>query len=159
MAKKRNYKNNPIKVFNAKIISFNIEKQQLVIYVDVSKGTYIRSLVNDLGLYLNTYAYMTELDRVKIGDLDISLLNGNGFVAISDNHLFSIPYYEPSIAEINKLKNGISIINNKNIANGDYILKTKQINWGIISVDNEIVKVKKLFGKRINEIEEGVSDD
>nr|WP_318028879.1 hypothetical protein [Mycoplasmopsis bovis] len=149
----------PIKVFNAKIISFNIEKQQLVIYVDVSKGTYIRSLVNDLGLYLNTYAYMTELDRVKIGDLDISLLNGNGFVAISDNHLFSIPYYEPSIAEINKLKNGISIINNKNIANGDYILKTKQINWGIISVDNEIVKVKKLFGKRINEIEEGVSDD
>ncbi len=123
-----------------------------MIYVDVSKGTYIRSLVNDLGLYLNTYAYMTELDRVKIGDLDISLLNGNGFVAISDNHLFSIPYYEPSIAEINKLKNGISIINNKNIANGDYILKTKQINWGIISVDNEIVKVKKLFGKRINEI-------
>nr|WP_308431296.1 hypothetical protein [Mycoplasmopsis bovis] len=55
----------PIKVFNAKIISFNIEKQQLVIYVDVSKGTYIRSLVNDLGLYLNTYAYMTELDRVQ----------------------------------------------------------------------------------------------
>ncbi len=73
---------------------------------------------------------MTELDRVKIGNLDISLLNGNGFVAISDNHLFSIPHYEPSIAEINKLKNGISIINNKNIANGDYILKTKQINWG-----------------------------
>ncbi|WP_280135583.1 tRNA pseudouridine(55) synthase TruB [Mycoplasmopsis bovis] len=149
----------PIKVFSAKIISFNIEKQQLVIYVDVSKGTYIRSLVNDLGLYLNTYAYMTELDRVKIGNLDISLLNGNGFVAISDNHLFSIPYYEPSISEINKLKNGINIINNKNIANGDYILKTKQINWGIISVDNEIVKVKKLFGKRINEIEKGVSDD
>lgn len=32
-----------------------------------SKGTYVRSLVHDLGLYLGTYAYMTELSRVEVG--------------------------------------------------------------------------------------------
>lgn len=37
----------------------------------VSKGTYIRSLINDIGKRLNTYATMTELKRTKQGDFNI----------------------------------------------------------------------------------------
>ncbi len=36
-----------------------------------SKGTYIRSLVRDLGLLLNNGAYMSVLRRTRIGDFDV----------------------------------------------------------------------------------------
>ena len=37
----------------------------------VSKGTYIRSLINDIGISLGTYAYMTSLRRTKQGKFNI----------------------------------------------------------------------------------------
>jgi len=36
-----------------------------------SKGTYVRSLVRDLGLLLNNGAYMSVLRRTRIGDYDV----------------------------------------------------------------------------------------
>ena len=41
----------------------------------VSKGTYIRSLINDIGLSLNTYATMTSLERTKQGLVKIEDTN------------------------------------------------------------------------------------
>ncbi len=38
---------------------------------DVSSGTYIRSLVEDIGQALNTGAYMSDLRRTKVGDFSI----------------------------------------------------------------------------------------
>jgi len=40
--------------------------------VKVSSGTYVRSLVRDLGLLLGTGAYMSDLRRTQIGEYDIS---------------------------------------------------------------------------------------
>ena len=37
----------------------------------VSKGTYIRSLINDIGISLGTFAYMTNLRRTKQGKFNI----------------------------------------------------------------------------------------
>ena len=43
-----------------------------------SSGTYVRTLINDLGLSLDTYATAIELERTKIGDLNINnSLNSN----------------------------------------------------------------------------------
>lgn len=39
--------------------------------VKVSSGTYIRSLVQDIGTRLGTGAYMSDLRRTKVGDFDI----------------------------------------------------------------------------------------
>lgn len=39
---------------------------------DVSSGTYIRSLVEDIGKELGTGAYMSDLRRTKVGKFDIS---------------------------------------------------------------------------------------
>lgn len=38
----------------------------------VSSGTYIRSLVTDIGEKLGTGAYMTDLRRTQIGDFSVS---------------------------------------------------------------------------------------
>jgi tRNA pseudouridine55 synthase len=50
-------------VFDAPVISFR---------VTCSKGTYIRSLVRDMALAMDTGAYMSALRRTKIGDYDVN---------------------------------------------------------------------------------------
>lgn len=47
------------------------DKVKFTIECDVSKGTYIRSLINDIGLYLNTGATMTSLRRINQGGFAI----------------------------------------------------------------------------------------
>lgn len=48
---------------------------RFVIYINCSSGTYVRSLIRDIGLRLNSFATMTELRRVSTGkfNLDISV--------------------------------------------------------------------------------------
>jgi tRNA pseudouridine55 synthase len=45
---------------------------ELVVEIDCSKGTYIRSLAHDLGKALNNGAYLTGLVRTAIGDYKLS---------------------------------------------------------------------------------------
>ena len=40
--------------------------------VDVSSGTYVRSLVEDVGQRLGTGAYMSDLRRTRVGDYDLA---------------------------------------------------------------------------------------
>ena len=49
----------------------NFESPFLTLKVSCSKGTYIRSLCNDLGNELGVGAYITELVRTRIGDFTI----------------------------------------------------------------------------------------
>lgn len=50
------------------LISFNDEVK---IKCEVSKGTYIRSLIRDICAYLGTYGIMTDLVRTRLGDYNI----------------------------------------------------------------------------------------
>ena len=52
-------------IYNLEIIS--IENQTIQFYVECSKGTYIRSFIDDIGKKLKYGAVMTELKRVKSG--------------------------------------------------------------------------------------------
>ena len=61
-----------------KITIFKIEPQVIdeekgiySLYVECSKGTYIRTLCADIGAYLGCGATMSELERVKSGDFDL----------------------------------------------------------------------------------------
>lgn len=49
-----------------------ISEDIITIKTIVSKGTYIRSLIRDIGTRLNTYATMTNLKRTKLGNFDIN---------------------------------------------------------------------------------------
>lgn len=61
------------KVFISKIelVSFNFDNQVAVLDIDCSKGTYIRSIVSDLGQMLECGAVMTALTRTKSGSFNI----------------------------------------------------------------------------------------
>ena len=61
-----------IKIHSLKRVS-NIIDKKVSIEVSANKGFYVRSLINDLGIGLNTYAVMSNLIRTKAGKYDISI--------------------------------------------------------------------------------------
>lgn len=62
-------KQRKIKIYDFEIIDFDFPYARLKI--TCSKGTYIRSLVNDLGEILKTFATVKELRRLKVGDFHV----------------------------------------------------------------------------------------
>ena len=62
-------KKRKIKIYDFEIIDFNFPYARL--RITCSKGTYIRTLVNDLGEILKSYATVKELRRIKVGDFDV----------------------------------------------------------------------------------------
>ena len=59
-----------IEVYNIEIIS-PLKDNEFTIKCNVSKGTYIRSLVRDIGYKLNTFATLIELNRTKLGNFSL----------------------------------------------------------------------------------------
>ncbi|WP_028951085.1 tRNA pseudouridine(55) synthase TruB [Sulfurihydrogenibium subterraneum] len=58
-----------VKIYNIQILEINLP--YFKIKVDCSSGTYIRSLIKDIGDKLNTGAYMSDLIRTKIGEFKL----------------------------------------------------------------------------------------
>ncbi len=58
-----------VKIYNIEILEYNYPI--LKIKTQVSSGTYIRTLAEDIGKKLSTGAYLTELRRTKIGDYSV----------------------------------------------------------------------------------------
>lgn len=61
-----------VKIIENEIISFDDQKQILVIRLFVSKGFYIRSFANDIGLSLNNFATLIDLQRTKSGNFSLN---------------------------------------------------------------------------------------
>jgi tRNA pseudouridine55 synthase len=60
-----------------------ISKPEIFFRVLCSKGTYIRTLVNDFGKVLGTGAYLKELRRVRIGEYDVKDAVGIGDISVA----------------------------------------------------------------------------
>lgn len=96
----------------------------------VTKGCYIRSLINDIGISLNTYATMTSLERTKQGK--ITLQDTNSLDEIKEGkyniHTIEEVLDLPTIKVENdlekKIRNGGKIPNDLNIK-GKVIFKSK----------------------------------
>lgn len=60
-----------IEIYNINLVHVNKSENQVVFEVECSKGTYIRSLCEDIAGALGTIGYMKELDRLAVGDFKI----------------------------------------------------------------------------------------
>jgi len=54
-------------IVNVKTTLISYDYPTLTIQVKCSKGTYIRSIANDLGEMLNTYGHLSSLTRLRVG--------------------------------------------------------------------------------------------
>lgn len=72
------------------IIDWQEQEQKLTFLTRVSKGTYIRSLVEDIASHLNTIGTMTELIRTKVGHFTLENANTISEVKNNSYKLYSI---------------------------------------------------------------------
>ena len=56
-----------IEIYNIELQKVDIKKQEIEFKVQCSKGTYIRTLCEDIAIKLGTIGYMKELNRTKVG--------------------------------------------------------------------------------------------
>lgn len=69
--KKIEIKPRNIEIYNIELMNINKEEKQISFRVSCSKGTYIRSLCEDIADKLGTVGYMKDLKRTKVGDFEI----------------------------------------------------------------------------------------
>ena len=60
-----------IEIYDIELLNVDKINQQIQFKVKCSKGTYIRSLCEDIATKLNTIAYMKELERLQVGEFTI----------------------------------------------------------------------------------------
>lgn len=60
-----------VKIESIDVANFDLENNKFSIKVDCSKGTYIRTLCDDIGRRLGCFAHMSALERTKSGRFDI----------------------------------------------------------------------------------------
>ena len=106
----------------------------------VSKGTYIRSLVNDIAVNLNTNGIMSKLKRIKQDKYKIEecytlddIENDNYKILTIEEVLSNYNSIEVNDELYNKIKNGRVL---ENICNEDLIIFTK---------DNKIISIYKPY--------------
>ena len=112
----------------------------------VSKGTYIRSLIRDIGKSLGTYATMTSLVRTKSGDFSIENsyklddIKNNNYKIINIEEVFKdYPKINIEDNELKKISNGNKL---DNIYNSEYILFYYKNNLVCIYKEYEKSKIK-----------------
>ena len=128
-----------------KIELLDFQQDNFTFFVSVSSGTYIRSLINDIGEKLGIPMTMEELERTRIGKFKLE-------DAQTIENLKIIPILD--VLDIDKLiidnddlykkiKNGVQI---KNIYNKEKILFIKDnIPLAIYKDDNNILKPYRVF--------------
>ena len=135
-----------IEIYEINLQEVNDKEKQICFIVKCSKGTYIRSLCEDIANKLNTVGYMKELKRTQVGDFTINnavtikeLENNFSKKDFIDKYFISIENLfgnlnsiELDDKELKKFLNGVLI--NKNNEDGVYrIYKTNEfIGLGVI---------------------------
>ena len=100
---------NEVEIYDLKLISF--ENDEITIKCNVSKGTYIRSLIQSICDSLNVIGTMSSLIRTKQGKFDINdsytteeVKNGN-FKLLKAKDILNYKIYNLNDLEYNKVKN------------------------------------------------------
>ena len=136
-----------VSINKLEVLNYDPEKRTLELYIDCSKGTYIRSIANDLGEKLGTYGHLSKLVRVKAGDFIIDdavrLENLNSIDDVKKNlknplEKLKYPMAELNEKEKNKVSHGMDIY--KNTPNEGVV---------ILVYNNELAAVAKTDGTTV----------
>lgn len=132
----------------------NFEMPFITLKVSCSKGTYIRSLCNDIGNALGIGAHIVELTRTRIGDFSIEnsskiseLPHKTSALHTIDSALRHLPEIRLDEDNLKRAKNG----NPFKLVEGDYqghFIRLKDPDgriFGIGKVTNRSVNIKRLF--------------
>ena len=140
---KRNVKINSIKLVSD--IDYKNGKVYFSFLTNVSKGTYIRSLINDIGKSLGTYGTMIELRRIKQGNFKIEdSFSYDNLKIISIEDVLK-KYYAVELDDelYKKVSNGVKL---KDIYNQDIVVfKYNNKTIAVYKKSDEYIKPYKML--------------
>ena len=157
----------PVTVYRLELVSFNSETQTGELAVSCSKGTYVRTLIDDIGQALGVGAVMTALRRTEACGFTLSdcvtldrlrQLCGEGVadsVLLPTDSLFAVyPKLTVSDAQATRFSNGgaldLSRTALKNTADDGaicrvYAKSSRFLGLGRVCTDENLLKIEKLF--------------
>lgn len=144
-----------IEIYNLQILNFDYIKQELIFEVSVSRGTYIRSIIHDLGQMLKVGAIMIELERTCINGLTLEDLKNDTIEALP---LLNMESLELTTENLEILLKGQRVLyGDKKHVEILILLYKKQI-IGFGKIENNFLFSKKLFGNKIIKIKGEVNE-
>ena len=134
-----------IEIYSIELLEFS--KNSAKIKVNCKKGTYIRSLVNDIGLKLGCGATLSELIRTKAGNftLDKANLISDNLVKINPLDALNLEKIEISDYDYQKVLNGNFIDNSYNVSSDKVLLTKNNKLVSIANLSDNLIKPKKVF--------------
>lgn len=109
----------------------------------VSKGTYIRSLIRNIGKYLNTYGTMTKLIRTKLGNFNID--DSYSLLDINNDNYKLLKLEDFLDIDIRYIDNEIDY---KHIRNGN-VVTINSDKYVLFKYNNEDVALYEPFNDKI----------
>lgn len=132
-----------IKIYSLELINFDFNKQECVIKTTVSAGTYIRTLIDDLGIALNNFAHMTDLVRTQCSGFTIddsfTIEDENSEGVINkiiplEEVLFDFNKLNVNDEIVKNLKNGMTCKINSDVKDDIYLVFSKDKVLGVANV-------------------------
>jgi tRNA pseudouridine55 synthase len=146
----------PRKVSINKIVLLNYDSdlRQAELLIECSKGTYIRSIANDLGEMLGTYGHLIKLVRIKAGSFEIdsslSLDTLQTKEQVESNLIYplerlSYPKYELSASDYERVSHGMNISSTKTFNDGIVMLIKNNMLVAVAKKTGDIINCNKVF--------------
>lgn len=141
-----------IEIYNIKIISINYDENEIDFEVSCSKGTYIRSLCEDIAKKLETCGYMKELKRTRADNFRIEdaitleeLENNKNNEEFLKNNVISIEkvFENKNKINLNERKkelflNGVKLTHD--LKDDIYLVYSNNVFLGLGIVQNKLLK-------------------
>lgn len=144
-----------VTIFELELVNFNQAAQQAEIKIVCSKGTYIRSIANDLGEKLGAFGHLIKLVRIKAGDfyvensIKLEDLNSPEIVLnklIYPTEKLNFAAYNLNEEEKKKISNGNAITPNQPFAIDEFVtLMDNEKLAAIAKFDGKFLKCEKVF--------------
>ncbi len=137
-----------VTIYDIELLEYN--EDTIKFRCEVSKGTYIRSLIRDIASKLNTYASMSDLKRTKQGIFDINNsytledINNDKYSLLTYKDIFiDYKHIELNDEEYFKVSNGqkMKFNSDENII----LLTYKNEYIAMYEKDNELYRIKVMF--------------
>ena len=144
-----------VTIFELELVNFNQAALQAEIKIVCSKGTYIRSIANDLGEKLGAFGHLIKLVRIKAGDfyvedsIKLEDLNSPEIVLnklIYPTEKLNFAVYNLNEEEKKKISNGNAITPNQPFEIDEFVtLMDNEKLAAIAKFDGKFLKCEKVF--------------
>lgn len=142
-----------ITIYKNELVSFDYEKQILKLDISCSKGTYIRTIVNDLGEVLGCGAVMFELTRTDAASMKLDnaielkeTLSKNDIVEnlVKPQDVLPLTQIEISPDDFKRVLNGNKFENTYKV-NGEILLLKENSVVALAQADDKFIQPKKVL--------------